>query len=100
MLPFKTLPAGEALEFLKNNQEKVFLMDVRTPGEFEDRHLEGALNISVETIPGRLQEIPQDKTVVVYCEHGSRSKLAAAYLANHGYPEVMHIEGGLAGLPY
>lgn len=95
---FQTLPSAEARTFLQNQREGIFLMDVRTPGEFEGGHLEGAINISVDTIPARLAEIPQDKTLVVYCEHGSRSKLAAAYLANHGYSTVFHIEGGYSAL--
>ncbi len=73
-------------------------MDVRTPGEYEQGHLENATNIPVDTIPGRLEGIPKDKTLVIYCEHGSRSKLAAAYLVNHGYEQVFHIEGGFAAL--
>ena len=73
-------------------------MDVRTPGEYANGHLEAANNMPVDTIPGRLEEIPKDKTLVVYCEHGSRSKLAAAYLVNHGFEKVFHIEGGFSAL--
>lgn len=73
-------------------------MDVRTPAEFTGGHLPDAVNIQVDTIPGRLEEIPKDKTLVVYCEHGSRSKLAAAYLVNHGFEKVFHIEGGFSAL--
>ena len=97
-MPFQTLSSLEAKSFLDAHKETVFLLDVRTTGEFAEGHLESSTNIPVDTIPTRLEEIPKDKTLVIYCQHGSRSKLASAYLVNHGYDKVFHIEGGFSAL--
>ena len=61
------------------------LVDVRTPGEFEGGHAEGALNIPVDDLSSRMSEVPRDKVVVVYCASGMRSARAASMLAQAGY---------------
>lgn len=91
---FQTLQAAETLPFIQAQGEKCLVLDVRTPEEFETGHLPMAINLPVDQIPSRLSEIPADKTLVIYCEHGSRSKLAANFLAHREYPSVYHIEGG------
>ncbi len=78
------------------------LIDVRTPEEFAEGHIAGAVNIPVDQIGARLSEIPQDQTVVVYCRSGNRSATAAAELAASGY--TVYDLGGIiswqaAGLP-
>jgi phage shock protein E len=61
------------------------LLDVRTPEEFSERHLEGAVNIPVDQVEARLAEIPRDRPVVVYCRSGARSMSAARILRRGGY---------------
>lgn len=61
------------------------LLDVRTPEEFSERHLEGAVNIPVDQVEARLGEIPRDRPVVVYCRSGARSMSAARILRRSGY---------------
>lgn len=61
------------------------LLDVRTPEEFAERHLEGAVNIPVDQVEARLAEIPRDRPVVVYCRSGARSMSAARVLRRSGY---------------
>ncbi len=61
------------------------LLDVRTPGEFAGGHLEGALNIPIADLEGRLDEVPSDQPVVVYCRSGARSAAAASTLRDRGY---------------
>lgn len=61
------------------------LVDVRTPGEFDSGHADGALNIPVDQLSSRLAEVPRDKVVVVYCASGMRSAQAASLLARSGY---------------
>ena len=66
-----------------------FLLDVRTPGEFDSGHVEGAVNIPVQSLAQRLMELPPtDKPVVVYCRSGGRSAQAAALLRQAGWTEV------------
>ncbi len=69
------------------------LIDVRTPEEFERRHIPGAINIAVQVLPQRLNEVPKDKAVVLYCRSGSRSRYAAQLLKQAGYTEVYDLGG-------
>jgi rhodanese-related sulfurtransferase len=84
----------EALTLLSQRQQ-VFLLDVRTVGEFRQGHLEGAHLIPIEQVGKRLAEIPRDRPVLVYCAVGSRSAQVYSYLARRGYPEVYNLDGGI-----
>lgn len=70
------------------------LLDVRTTGEWEGGHLEGAVLIPIRDLEARLAEIPRDKAVVVYCASGARSARAAAILSGAGY--TAHDLGGMS----
>lgn len=69
------------------------LLDVRTPEEFASGHIPGAVNISVETLAGRLSEVPANQTVVVYCRSGNRSATASQILADAGYSSIYDLGG-------
>jgi phage shock protein E len=65
------------------------LVDVRTRGEFAAGHLPGAVNIPVQELDARLNELqPKDGVVVVYCRSGHRSGNAARLLKSAGFPAV------------
>ncbi len=72
-----------------------FLLDVRTPEEYEEGHLNGAVNIDHSEVARRLDEIPRDKPIVVYCRSDNRSGQAARVLVDNGFTEVYDIDGGL-----
>lgn len=82
-------PSGEArvasAEARQLVRDGALLLDVRTPEEFSDRHVEGARNIPVDELPQRLGELPRDRVVVVYCHSGARSARAAGVLRGAGY---------------
>lgn len=61
------------------------LLDVRTPGEYASGHPAPAINVPVAELRGRLNEIPRDKPVVVYCVSGRRSAAAVDELRAAGY---------------
>lgn len=61
------------------------LLDVRTPAEFSDGHVDGALNIAVQELESRLAELDPARPVVVYCRSGSRSAAAARLLRDRGF---------------
>lgn len=63
--------------------EGATLLDVRTPGEFGRGHVRGALNIPVQVLAEKLDEVPGDR-VVVYCRSGGRSASATSLLQRHG----------------
>jgi len=60
------------------------LLDVRTPEEFGAGHLDGAINISVDSLAARIAELPRDRELVVYCRSGNRSARAASILVGAG----------------
>lgn len=62
----------------------VFL-DVRTPDEFSELHLDGARNVPLSDLQKALPTLPRDKPIVVYCAVGSRSAMAASILAAAGF---------------
>jgi phage shock protein E len=61
------------------------LLDVRTPGEFADGHVQGALNIPVQELEARVAELDASRPVVVYCRSGNRSGTAAGMLRARGF---------------
>jgi len=79
------------------------LLDVRTPEEFAQERIAGAVNIPLQVLPERLRDVPQDQPVVLVCRSGNRTKMAAQILTKAGYTKLYDL-GGLmqwkaAGLP-
>jgi len=68
-------------------KEGARLLDVRTPREYADKHVDGAENVPVDTISSA-ELGPKDKAVVVYCGSGARSKRAAEALRARGYTRI------------
>lgn len=71
-----------------------FILDVRTPDEFELGKIEGAINIEVDKIRERIDEIPQDKKIIIYCGVGLRGYFAARVLMQRGFKDVVNLSGG------
>jgi CoA-disulfide reductase len=74
-------------------QKGDFILDVRTPGEFVRGSVPGAKNIPVDDLRGRLDELPMDKTIHVYCGVGLRSYIAYRILKLNGF-DVRNLPGG------
>jgi len=70
------------------------LLDVRTTEEFEARAIEGSVNIPIEELRNRLNELAVDKPIYVYCEVGYRSYLALRILLQSGFKNVYELTGG------
>ena len=65
------------------------LIDVRTPEEYRENHIEGAVNIPVYEIDNIKNEIiDQNKVILVYCKTGKRSKIVKQILIQNGYKNV------------
>ena len=75
--------------------DSLYLLDVRTPGEFQQVRLAGASLIPIDQLLNRLPEVPKDRPILVYCAVGSRSAQVVNYLARQGYPEVYNLYGGI-----
>lgn len=87
-------------------EEGTVVLDVRTPAEFAQGHLPGAVNIDLQSadFPERIGELDQDERYAVYCQSGNRSGQALATMVGEGFSDVAHLQGGIgawqaAGLP-
>jgi rhodanese-related sulfurtransferase/glyoxylase-like metal-dependent hydrolase (beta-lactamase superfamily II) len=72
------------------------ILDVRTEREWQDKHIEGSVNIALQHLPERLSEVPSDRPVVIHCATGYRSSIAASLLEKHGMSRVADLVGGFA----
>jgi len=72
------------------------LVDVRTTREWEDAHIDGAVNLPLAHLGERVGTLPQDRPLVVYCASGYRSAIATSLLRRDGLPRVANLVGGLA----
>jgi rhodanese-related sulfurtransferase len=75
--------------------EKMLLVDVREPWEFEMCRIEGAKLIPMGTIPANLQMLDTDEEVVCYCHHGVRSLDVAVWLRGQGVERARSLAGGI-----
>ena len=75
------------------------ILDVRTPKEFADGHVPGAMNISHDQLASRLSELEDDKDrpIVLYCRSGKRAGMAAEVLKKAGFRKLYHLEGDMLG---
>ncbi|MBM6405343.1 rhodanese-like domain-containing protein [Phycicoccus sp. CSK15P-2] len=72
------------------------LLDVRTPEEFAQGHLPGAVNIDLQspTFGAEVSQLPADGVYAVYCRSGNRSAVAVAQMTAAGYPNAYDLAGG------
>lgn len=79
---------GTAVDFATLVKAGAQIVDVRSEEEYEDGHIAGSVNISVQSLPSRLGEIKKDKVVITCCASGARSSTAKRILEAGGFPEV------------
>lgn len=72
-----------------------FVLDVRSDGEWEAGHIDGARHIQLGFLPDRLKEIPKDREVAVVCGSGYRSSIASSILKRAGYDKLTNVMGGM-----
>lgn len=75
------------------DQENTLLLDVRTEMEFNNGHIEGAINIPVDSLRERMGELDKDKEILEYCQVGLRGYVAARILNQNGF-KVKNVTGG------
>ena len=81
-------------EELENfNKEETQLLDVRTEFEFENGHLEGAINLPVDKLRQKLDNLDKNKPILAYCQVGLRGYIASRILTQHGF-NVKNMTGG------
>jgi rhodanese-related sulfurtransferase len=75
------------------------VLDVRTPGEFQQGHLQGAVLIPVQELQKRLSELAayKEREILVYCATGNRSTVASKVLIDNGFQHITNLRHGIAG---
>lgn len=92
-----TVPQIAAAELAQRLRAgEVAVLDVRGRAEWEAGHLPGVPNIPVGHLTQRLEEVPRDKPLVVHCQGGARSAIAASVLRARGIQGVINLAGGYA----
>lgn len=97
--------AAEAAEVLRHDNG-IIVLDVRTRGEYDDGHLDGAVQINyfAPNFKRRLSELDSEAAYLVHCKSGGRSSRAVRLLKDQGTETIYHLDGGIlawkeAGLP-
>jgi rhodanese-related sulfurtransferase len=105
---FRTIFLEDLCQELKK-QPQALLLDVRSPGEYNDTsmyenlrigRLKGAKNINISDLAQRMNDLPSDKNqaIFVYCSHSQRSRRVSKTLIDSGYKNVYNINGGMTEL--
>lgn len=78
-------------------KKKNMLVDIRTPEEVSEGHLQGALNINFlgENFSQEIEALNKNKTYLLYCRSGSRTRKAADQMQKAGFKKVYMLEGGI-----
>ena len=99
-----TILPEEAEKIINNSKAKV--IDVRTPEEFADGHIPGAININIynDTFMEEIKALPADALYVINCQSGGRSAKACGIFEELGFVGAMNLDGGFgawkkAGMP-
>ena len=72
------------------------VLDVRAPKEVQAKRIESSVNIPLNHLEERLEELPRDRKIVVHCAGGYRSSVAASILQNRGFKNLAELAGGIA----
>lgn len=95
------LPPKDAFEYIRKNKgnKDFVILDVRTPEEFRDGHIEGAVNIDFrsENFSREIQKLDMNKTYFVYCRTGNRSYDAVALMGRIGFRSMVRLAGDITG---
>ncbi|MCS6989263.1 MAG: rhodanese-like domain-containing protein [Chloroherpetonaceae bacterium] len=80
----------------KLNDPNVVFLDVRAPFEYARRRIAKAVNIPLDELLARCDELDREKEIIVLCEHGIRSQSAAGLLTQLGFAQVVNMIGGMS----
>ncbi len=94
---FQQVPVTAVRQLVESG---AYIIDVRTPEEFEMGHLVGAVNIPLGALRQRMDEIPTDRPVYLHCRTSQRSYNAIMALKGHGFENIANIAGSFLGISY
>ena len=79
----------------QKREQGTFMLDVRTPEEWDAGHIPGATLIPLDQIALRFGELPADQEIVIYCRSGNRSAQALSILNEEGFSDIYSMDGGI-----
>ncbi|MBM7648259.1 hydroxyacylglutathione hydrolase [Bacillus ectoiniformans] len=89
---YDEIEPGNVKEQVENGE--VTVLDVRNLTEWEEGHIPGAVHVMLGTLPNRLNEVPQDRPILIQCASGMRSAIGASILQASGIKNVTNLSGG------
>ncbi|MGM0425229.1 MAG: rhodanese-like domain-containing protein [Thermodesulfobacteriota bacterium] len=93
--PVQSMDVNQAQDLInKASTQELNILDVRQPKEYEQGHIPGSKLVPLPELGNRLNELDPDKSTLVYCAVGGRSRAAAQMLAGKGYKSVYNLKGG------
>ena len=94
-MSFKSISVSDAMQSIKNG---VLIIDVREQNEYDQAHIENGVLVPLSTVSAeKINEInPQNKTILIHCHSGKRSKVAANIILSQGYTgEILELDEGI-----
>jgi len=87
----------ESAKTILKNDKNAILIDVRSPQEYKEGHLDGSINIALYDLEKESEKLIKNKqnTIILYCQSGNRSNKALEILKEQGCTSLYQIEGGL-----
>ena len=87
----------ENAKMILKNDKNAILLDVRSPQEYKEGHLENSINLPLYDIEEKCNKVLPNKenTIRIYCQSGNRSKRAMQILKKENYTNLYNIEGGM-----
>ncbi len=89
---YENVSPSEANEMVEKGE--AYVLDVRNQTEFDEGRIDNAEHIMVGTLKNRLDEVDTDKTIIVQCQAGARSAIAASVLKANGIDNLVNMTGG------
>ncbi len=86
----KLFSSAPAVDLRSIIDEGAFLVDVRTPGEFNSGHVKGSVNIPLDSVTHQLAKFKNKKNIIVFCRSGNRSSQAKLILEQNGFTNVVN----------
>lgn len=95
----KDISVNDAADLMQNPPQGLTIVDVRTPAEFREGHLAGAVNMDFfgASFDSQILTLPKDKPILLYCRTGNRSEGAYDAMKKEGITNILHMNQGITG---
>ena len=94
MFSIKEVNAGNLVEWLQEDRD-FHLLDIRSVSEFAQGMIPKGQPLPMHLLPLKLNDLPADKEIVLYCRSGARSAQACVFLQQQGFENVFNLSGGI-----